>query len=131
MDLLRSEQSEGVAKTAATRNYIIDFGAGVGSNFATFTRSDIAINGSSMVVTMQFNELNSTTKGFYIDNIVITPAGGGSSVSFDGKIYHSSNDGILQTTEFLEDHAALLLLANYLQKEKVNMKLKLPNFCSV
>ena len=46
--------------------------AGVGSNFATFSRSNIWINGSNLVITLQFNGLTSTDEGIYIDNITIT-----------------------------------------------------------
>jgi uncharacterized protein len=34
-----------------------------------------------------------------------------------GKLFHSSNEGVLQKDEFLEDIAAVLLLATYLQEE--------------
>ena len=34
-----------------------------------------------------------------------------------GKLYHSSHNGVLQKHEFLEDQAAVLLLATYLQEE--------------
>jgi uncharacterized protein YyaL (SSP411 family) len=39
-----------------------------------------------------------------------------------GKLFHSSNDRVLQKNEFLEDQAAVLLLATYLQEETGNYR---------
>jgi hypothetical protein len=53
-----------------------DHGANVGSNFATFSTSSISVSGSTLVITLQFNNLTSNDEGIYIDNIVITQTGG-------------------------------------------------------
>ena len=45
---------------------------GLSSNFETFSRSNIWINGSNLVITLQFNGLTSADEGIYIDNITIT-----------------------------------------------------------
>ena len=53
-----------------------DFGAGVGSNFETFTTSSISLSSNTTLdITLQFNGLTSTAEGIYIDNIVITQSG--------------------------------------------------------
>ncbi len=47
-------------------------GAGVGSDFETFSTSSIPITGSTLDITLQFNNLTSGDEGIYIDNIVIS-----------------------------------------------------------
>lgn len=54
-----------------------DFGAGVGSNFETFTTSSISLSGNSTIdIKLQFNGLTSAAEGIYLDNITITEVAG-------------------------------------------------------
>lgn len=58
------------------------FGAGVGSNFATFSTGDIALSGNSTLdITLQFNGLTAGDEGIYLDNITITQVSGSSGPS--------------------------------------------------
>ncbi|ALO17307.1 Extracellular ribonuclease precursor [Salinivirga cyanobacteriivorans] len=56
-----------------------NFGAGVGSDFETFSTSDIALSGNSTLdIKLQFIGLDANAEGIYLDNITIDVAGGSS-----------------------------------------------------
>lgn len=48
-----------------------DYSAGVGSIFETFSTSSINISGTTLDITLQFNNLTSGGEGIYLDDIVI------------------------------------------------------------
>ena len=48
------------------------FGAGVGSNFATFSNTDVPVAGTTLSITIQYIGLTSAGEGLYMDNLVIT-----------------------------------------------------------
>lgn len=48
-----------------------NFGAGVGSNFETFSTGSIAVSGNSLVIKIEFIGLTSTAEGIYMDNFVV------------------------------------------------------------
>ena len=57
-----------------------DYGVGVGSNFETFSKSDISVSGSTLDITLQFNGLTSTAEGIYLDNIIIIGSTGSTPI---------------------------------------------------
>ncbi len=51
-----------------------------GTTFETFTKDNVSISGTSLVIKLQFNGLTATDESIYLDNIVITTAAGSSPV---------------------------------------------------
>jgi hypothetical protein len=58
------------------------YGAGVGSNFETFSTGDISLSGNSTLdIKLQFNGLTSTAEGIYLDDITINTASSGPAIT--------------------------------------------------
>ncbi len=86
-----------------------DFGAGVGSDFETFSTSSIAISGNTTLdIKLQYNGLTSAGEGIYIDNITITQVGGSTNdddsyASAPGTQVSGGNISSINNDEVTED----------------------------
>ena len=70
-------------------------GAGVGTNFTSFSTNDIPVSGTNLVVTLSYFNLDGAGEGLFIDNVVVSNSAGGGLFYVPG--YDSRNLGTLVT----------------------------------